>query len=146
MKILILNGPNLNMLGSREPEIYGEQGIQELNKRLKLEGDKLGVEVESFQSNYEGELIEWIQRAGDDYDGLIINPGALTHYSIALRDAIASIELQCIEVHLSNIYQRESFRHKSVIAPVVMGQISGFGFDSYILGLRALVEQNQSKL
>ena len=141
MKILVLHGPNLNLLGEREPDIYGKTGLDDLNEKLNDEAKKLEVSLKCYQSNYEGELIELIHKARGECEGILINPGALTHYSIALRDAIASVDIKAVEVHLSNIYQRESFRHKSVIAPVVSGQVSGFGYYSYILGLYALINE-----
>ncbi|UMZ73967.1 type II 3-dehydroquinate dehydratase [Natranaerofaba carboxydovora] len=141
MKILVLHGPNLNLLGEREPDIYGKMGLDDLNEKLNDEAKKMEVSLDCYQSNYEGELIELIHKVRGEYDGILINPGALTHYSIALRDAIASVDIKAVEVHLSNIYQRESFRHKSVIAPVVSGQVSGFGYYSYILGLYALINE-----
>lgn len=141
MKILVLHGPNLNLLGEREPEIYGKMGLDDLNEKLKNEAKKFGIQLECYQSNYEGELIEHIQKAKTEFDGILINPGALTHYSFSLRDAISSVNINTVEVHLSNIYKRESFRHKSVLAPVVLGQVTGFGFHSYILGLMALANE-----
>lgn len=139
MKILVLHGPNLNLLGKREPDIYGKADLEELNRQLEEEGDNIGAEINIFQSNFEGELIEKIQEAGEKYNGVVINPAALTHYSISLRDAIAAIEIPVVEVHISNVYKREAFRHESVTAPVVLGQVSGFGFYSYKLGLWALI-------
>ena len=137
---LIIHGPNLNLLGEREPEVYGKLTLDDINQQLKGLASELGVELMVEQYNSEGEIIDRIHRARkEEIDGLLINPGAYTHYSIAIRDAIAGVEIPAIEVHLSNIYQREEFRHKSVIAPVVEGQISGLGLDSYLLGLRALV-------
>jgi len=137
---LIIHGPNLNLLGEREPEVYGKLTLDDINQQLKDLASELGVELMVEQYNSEGEIIDRIHRARkEEIDGLLINPGAYTHYSIAIRDAIAGVEIPAIEVHLSNIYQREEFRHKSVIAPVVEGQISGLGLDSYLLGLRALV-------
>ena len=132
MKILVINGPNINMLGVREPEIYGSTTLYDINAMLKEQAAKEGVETEFLQSNYEGALIDAIQQAPkNDIGFIILNAGAFTHYSIAIRDAIASVDVPVIEVHISNVHTREEFRHKSVIAPVVMGQILGFGVDSY---------------
>ncbi len=142
-KFLVLHGPNLNLLGSREPDVYGSLTLEELNQMLQQEAKKLHVVVDCFQSNCEGELINTIQAAAGCYAGLIINAAALTHYSIALRDTLAAINLPVIEVHLSNIYAREEFRQHSVIAPVVLGQISGLGKESYLLALRALTLQKK---
>ena len=136
-KILVLHGPNLNLLGQREKDIYGTSSLREINCRMEELAKTDGVEIEFFQSNHEGDLIEAIHHASGQVDAIIINPGAFTHTSIALRDAIAAVAIPTIEVHLSNIYKREEFRHTSVIAPVAVGQISGFGANSYILGLQA---------
>ncbi|MEW6412804.1 MAG: type II 3-dehydroquinate dehydratase [Candidatus Zixiibacteriota bacterium] len=134
-KILVVNGPNLNLLGRREPEIYGSRSLEDLNDKLVLLAAELKVELEFFQSNSEAELIDFIHTKGFDADGMIINPGAFSHYSIALRDAIAAVGIDTIEVHLSNIYSREEFRHKSVIAPVCLGHLVGFGFYGYAMAL-----------
>ncbi|MEW6182943.1 MAG: type II 3-dehydroquinate dehydratase [Bacillota bacterium] len=137
MKILVLHGPNLNLLGKREPDVYGATTLAEIDAALQTLGTELGVEVECFQSNHEGELIDRLQSTGAN--AAVLNPGAFTHYSFALRDAVAAIGLPVIEVHLSNIHNREKFRSRSVIAPAAAGQISGLGKDSYLLGLRAAV-------
>lgn len=136
-KILVLHGPNLNLLGQREKDIYGAMTLQEINSQVEEMANAHGVETEFFQSNHEGALIDAIHHASGKVDAIIINPGAFTHTSIALRDAIAAVAIPTIEVHLSNIYKREEFRQRSVIAPVAIGQISGFGPTSYILGLKA---------
>ena len=138
-RIFVLHGPNLNLLGTREPDIYGSTTLAEIDGQLQEWAQRLDVAVDSLQSNDEGKLIEALHRARNGYDGIIINPAAFTHYSIALRDAIAAVGLPTIEVHLSNVYQREIFRHHSVTAPVCIGQISGFGSDSYVLALQAMV-------
>jgi 3-dehydroquinate dehydratase-2 len=137
----VVNGPNLNMLGKREVDIYGDKNLEDINAEVKKEADNLGVAVEFFQSNIEGELVTFIQGCRDRVKGIILNAGAYTHYSIALRDAVSAAQVPVVEVHMSNIYRRESFRHLSVIAPVCIGQISGFGTQSYILALRALMEE-----
>ena len=140
MKILILHGPNLNLLGRREPEIYGSTTLEEINERCSSLAAELGIETSSFQSNHEGELIQRVQDAQGRYQAIVINPGANTHTSVALRDAIASTGIPTVEVHLSNIYRREEFRQHSYISGVAVGQITGFGAESYLLGLRAAVQ------
>ena len=137
-KILVIHGPNLNKLGQREVDIYGDTSLEHINKGIEAEAKSLGLEVQTFQSNDEGALVSKIQDVDNDFEALIINPAAFTHYSIAIRDAIASIKKPVVEVHLSNIYAREEFRHKSVVSPVAKGVISGFGPDSYLLALKAL--------
>ena len=136
-KILLLNGPNLNLLGTRQPEIYGKLTLVQIEKKLRALAKELGVEVDFRQSNNEGELVTWIQQAADQFAGLIINPAAYTHTSLAMRDAISAVGIPTIEIHLSNIHKREQFRHHSFIAEVAVGQITGFGVESYLLGLRA---------
>jgi 3-dehydroquinate dehydratase-2 len=143
MKILLIKGPNLNMLGLREPDVYGDLSLDSIVAHLQEKATTLGVEVEAFQSNSEGELISRIQDARGRYDGMIFNPGGYTHTSVALRDAILASELPCVEVHLSNLYKRESFRHTSLTAGACIGVISGFGATGYTLALEALLE-NQS--
>jgi 3-dehydroquinate dehydratase-2 len=145
LKVFVLHGPNLNLLGQREPGVYGTVTLAEIDKRLKEEALNLGVSVESLQSNHEGVLVDAIQNAALEFNGILINAGAYTHTSVALRDAIAAVNLPTVEVHLSNLYKRESFRHHSYIAPVAIGQISGFGADSYWLGLQALVHYLQAR-
>ena len=138
-KILVIHGPNLNLLGKRETDIYGQVTLEGINKQISKLAGELGVSVDFFQSNSEGELVSEIQKAMGNYEALVVNPGAYTHTSIALRDAIAGVEIPTIEVHLSNIYQREEFRKKSMLADIAVGQITGFKIDSYLLGLRAAV-------
>jgi 3-dehydroquinate dehydratase-2 len=139
LSVLVLHGPNLNLLGQREPGIYGSLTLAEINRLLEEEGLKLQAKVSAVQSNHEGVLVDAIHEALGQHDGILINAGAYTHTSVALRDAIAGVNLPTVEVHLSNIYRREDFRHHSFIAPVAIGQISGFGAQSYLLGLQALV-------
>ncbi|MBW4595008.1 MAG: type II 3-dehydroquinate dehydratase [Brasilonema angustatum HA4187-MV1] len=139
ISILVVHGPNLNLLGQREPGIYGSLTLAEIDRSLEEEGEKLQAKISHLQSNYEGALVDAIHQALGKHQGILINAGAYTHTSIALRDAIAGVNLPTVEVHLSNIYRREEFRHHSYIAPVAIGQISGFGAQSYLLGLQALV-------
>ena len=145
LHILVLHGPNLNLLGTREPTVYGEATLAEINDMLMGLGKELGVSVETRQSNIEGELVTWIQQAPSQFQGLVFNPAAYTHTSIALRDAVTGVGLPMVEVHLSNIHGREGFRRRSYLASVSLGQISGFGPQSYSLGLRALVHALQGK-
>ncbi|MGI6455470.1 MAG: type II 3-dehydroquinate dehydratase [bacterium] len=137
-KILVLHGPNLNLLGIREPDKYGTLTLEEINRQIQSLAQELGVSVTTEQSNHEGELVTWIQDARYWADGIVINPAAYTHTSVAIRDAILATGLPVVEVHLSNIHKREEFRHHSYTAPVAVGQISGFGMQSYLLGLRAI--------
>ncbi|CCW36191.1 3-dehydroquinate dehydratase [Chthonomonas calidirosea] len=145
LRVLVLQGPNLNLIGSREPDFYGRETFDEINRKIKAKAQELGVEVKILQSNHEGDLVDAIQEARETADGIIINAGALTHYSYAVRDALTAVRLPTVEVHLSNIHAREEFRHRSVIAPVVMGQIVGLGSLGYLLALEAicqLIEQS----
>ena len=134
-KVLIINGPNLNLLGTREPEIYGKTTLKDIETELKNKAEKLNVEIECFQSNHEGEIVDKICGAKGKFDAIIINPAAYTHTSVAIRDAFAAVDIPAIEVHISNVYSREEFRHNSLIAPVVVGQIAGLGIQGYLLAL-----------
>lgn len=140
MKILVLHGPNLNLLGTREPDVYGHLTLDDINARLVKLGESLGAELNCQQSNHEGALIDALHDAREWADGVVFNPGAYTHTSVALRDAVSAIGIPVVEVHLSNVYAREEFRHKSMLSAVCVGKLSGFGWRSYTLGLRALVE------
>ena len=140
MKILVLHGPNLNLLGTREPEVYGSMTLDDINNKLIELGKELSVELKCLQSNHEGALIDALHDARTWANGVVFNPGGYTHTSIALRDAISAIEIPVVEVHLSNVYAREEFRHVSMVSAVCKGKITGFGWRSYLLGLRALVE------
>lgn len=137
LKILVLHGPNLNLLGSREPAIYGKQTLNDINQRLKQRAAEIGAVIETLQSNHEGVIIDAIHNASGRFNAIIINPGAFAHYSIAIRDALSSISVPAIEVHMSNTHAREAFRHHSVVAGAAIGQITGFGGDSYLLALEA---------
>ncbi|MGD8457257.1 MAG: type II 3-dehydroquinate dehydratase [Anaerolineales bacterium] len=138
-KILILHGPNLNLLGQREPDVYGHLTLDDIDQKLVEASKELGVTVDTFQSNSEGELVDALQQAGSEKDGVVFNPGGYTHTSVALRDAIAAIPIPVIEVHISNVFAREEFRHHSILAPACLGKITGFGWQSYLLGVQALV-------
>lgn len=140
MEILVINGVNMNMLGFRETEKYGTMTLKDLEKDLYAFSFELGIDLETYQSNIEGEIVEKIHSAKDGIDGIIINAGAYTHTSIAIRDAISAVNIPTIEVHMTNIYKREEFRHHSYLAPVCIGQISGFGANSYKLGLKAIID------
>ncbi len=143
MKILFLNGPNLNLLGQREPQIYGRTTLADVEAAVRQRAAKRGIEIEFEQTNLEGELVTWIQKATGKFDVIVLNAAAYTHTSVALRDAIAAVGTPTIEIHLSNVHAREEFRSKSLIAPVCIGQITGFGADSYILALEAAVNINE---
>ena len=145
MKLLVLHGPNLNMLGLREPEIYGRDTLADVNRALEAVAADRGVEIRVQQSNHEGVLVDEIQQALDWADGILINPGAYTHTSIALRDAFVAVGLPVVEVHMSDIHSREKFRHHSYIAPVAIRQICGFGLNSYLMGLEALVDHIENR-
>jgi len=144
-KILVIHGPNLNMLGKREPDIYGTTTLETINSNLEELGKRLGLELETFQSNHEGAIIEKIQEAAKIQNGIIINPAAFTHTSVAIRDALLLLDMPVIEMHLSNIYKREPFRHKSLMSDVVTAQITGFGVQGYTMALKAMVGMVQSK-
>ena len=145
MRILFLNGPNLNLLGTREPEHYGHTTLADIEKKVRERAAKLGAQIEFRQSNLEGELVAWIQQAKGEFEVIVLNAAAYTHTSIALRDAIAAVGLPTIEIHLSNVHAREEFRHKSLIAPVCRGQIVGFGEQSYVLAVEAAVNVSVAK-
>lgn len=140
MKILVINGVNLDMLGVRDPEQYGSMTLKDLEKELYAYSFELGIDLEAFQSNHEGEIVEKIHSTKNNFDGIVINAGAYTHTSVAIRDALSAVEVPTVEVHITNIYKREEFRHHSYLAPVCIGQISGFGVNSYKLGLKAVVD------
>lgn len=140
MKILVINGVNMNMLGIREPDKYGTTTLKDLEKELYAYSFALGIDIETYQSNHEGEIVEKIQSALENFDGIVINPAAYTHTSVAIRDAIAAVNIPTVEIHMTNIQAREDFRQKSLIAPVCVAQICGFGSESYKLGLKGLVE------
>ena len=145
MRVLFLNGPNLNLLGHREPSVYGKMTLADIEARVRGRANTLGATVDFRQSNSEGELVNWIQESKGQFDVIVINAAAYTHTSVALRDAISAVGVPTIEIHLSNIHAREEFRHRSLIASVCRGQIAGFGADSYILGLEAAVNINAGK-
>jgi 3-dehydroquinate dehydratase-2 len=145
ISVLVLHGPNLNLLGRREPGIYGTVTLDEIDRLLALEAEKLQARVSTLQSNHEGVLVDAIHEAIGQHQGILINAGAYTHTSVAIRDALAAVNIPTVEVHLSNIYRREAFRHHSFIAPVAVGQISGFGANSYLLGLQALIHHLKNR-
>jgi 3-dehydroquinate dehydratase-2 len=140
MQILLIHGPNLNMLGRRQPEIYGTTTLEAINEAARARAEQAGATLRAFQSNHEGALVDFLQQHGWDADGIIINPGALTHYGLSLRDALATLKAPIIEVHLSNVYAREAFRHHSLVAPIAKGQIAGLGWRGYLLALEWLLE------
>jgi 3-dehydroquinate dehydratase II len=139
-RVMVLNGPNLNLLGSREPEVYGRGTLEDIERELGDLAIELGATIDFRQSNHEGELVTWVQESSDAFDGIVLNPAAYTHTSVALRDAIAATRAPCVEVHLSNVHAREAFRRESLTASVCIGSIAGFGSHSYALGLRALID------
>ncbi len=139
-KVLILNGPNLNLLGKRQPEIYGKLTLAQIEQKVRMLARELGIEIDFRQSNSEGELVTWIQEAANKFGAIVINPAAYTHTSLAMRDAVSALDIPTVEIHISNIHKREPFRHHSFIAEVAVGQIAGFGVDSYLLGLRAAAD------
>ena len=139
-KILVIHGPNLNLLGTREPDIYGHQTLKEINTALRAQADRLGIQIETFQSNHEGDMVDKIQQAHDSFDGIMINPAAYTHTSIAIRDALSLLNIPVVEIHISNIYRREPFRHTSMMSAIVTAQISGFGSHGYVLALEGLAQ------
>ncbi len=143
-RILVVHGPNLNLLGRREPEVYGTQTLADIDGRLEALAKQLGVEVETFQSNHEGALIDRVQEAMDVASGIVINPAGLTHTSVSLRDALAAVVLPVVEVHLTNVYAREAFRHESLISPIAMGVITGVGAEGYLFALEALARHVQA--
>ena len=145
MRVLVLHGPNLNLLGTREPEIYGRTTLVQIDAALGMLATKLGISVECRQSNHEGVLVDWVQEAGRDFDALLVNFGALSHTSIALADALSAVGLPCVEVHVSNIHAREEFRRRSFSAEQAIGVVTGFGAESYMLGLRGLVGALESR-
>ena len=140
LRVLVVNGPNLNLLGKRETGVYGTKTLGQIEAEVMQVADTLGVEIAFFQSNHEGEIIDRLHAAIDDFDGVVINPGALTHYSYAVRDAISAIPMPVVEVHMSNIHDREPFRAQSVTAPACIGQVCGFGAGSYVIGVRAVID------
>lgn len=145
LSILVINGPNLNLLGVREPSVYGGESLEQINSSISVTANELGCHVSFYQSNIEGEIVSAIQQSLGVYDGIIINPAAYTHTSVAIRDAISAVGLPVIEVHLSNVYKREEFRHKSFIAPVAVAQVAGFGANGYSLALKGLLDYLNKK-